>query len=377
MKIYFANGKLRQFDQEGSFVHITELMGRLEEKGHDILLGSEYVPIGRSISRNRWIRFGQAITADILYYRFQGFPVPHWDRVFSIRDRLGLTKPVIWEVNATPELQERGPEYDSRLKAIEAQAKQVDWAICNTPALAQYCRELGIENTTVIPLGADTERFRPAPDRANSNGIKLKCLWMGNPDVPWHDLETIWNAAREIERKELNIEIHIAVPDAAKIDPKPPKSVTISEGISHHNMPEFVQGFDVGLAMYQPENLYTHGIFSSPLKIFEYMSTGLIPICTTIEQTRSLIVNKHNGFLLPTSSPEALVQVLTHISSNLTELERCSIEKAARETVVAGFSWDRVSNDTISVLNNAIRSFKASRARRKATSSAQRQSIRS
>src|SRR6202007_1698414 len=76
----------------------------------------------------------------------------------------------------------------------------------------------------------------------------------------------------------------------------------------------------------------------SPLKVFEYMATGLPVVAADIVRLRRIVRHQQEGWLYDASSPDGLADTLQHLADD--ELTRRRLGGAARERVVAEFGWD-------------------------------------
>jgi glycosyltransferase involved in cell wall biosynthesis len=113
--------------------------------------------------------------------------------------------------------------------------------------------------------------------------------------------------------------------------------------VPHHHMPAVLAGADIGVA---PFDLAAHaplslGFYWSPLKIFEYMASGLPVVAPAVDRIPSLVANGREGMLydLPPggrSHAEALADTLVELSDAAV---RAPLGAAARERAVRDYSW--------------------------------------
>jgi len=80
------------------------------------------------------------------------------------------------------------------------------------------------------------------------------------------------------------------------------------------------------------------GFFSSPIKLFEYMASGVPVVASDLPSVRELLRHRENAILVEPDSPTALAAGLSEVLENRTLALRLANE--ARENV-RDFSWER------------------------------------
>ncbi|MFQ5458518.1 MAG: glycosyltransferase family 4 protein [Myxococcota bacterium] len=86
-----------------------------------------------------------------------------------------------------------------------------------------------------------------------------------------------------------------------------------------------------------PESVYAR-IFTSPLKIFEAMASGIPVVASDLPAIREVVRNGSNGLLVPPGDPDALAAALRRIIDD--PALAASLARQARADV-ASFTWDR------------------------------------
>jgi glycosyltransferase involved in cell wall biosynthesis len=115
------------------------------------------------------------------------------------------------------------------------------------------------------------------------------------------------------------------------------------------NMPPLLSAMDVGLAIYRKESWSRYGTFSSPLKVFDYLSSGLIAVCSPIEQAAKLHARSPKAVkLVPFEEPGLLADALLHIAA--TARESSDRATAARALVIEYYNWSRVACETATAI---------------------------
>src|SRR5437868_11978735 len=98
---------------------------------------------------------------------------------------------------------------------------------------------------------------------------------------------------------------------------------------------------DVGLNVYRPGP----ADYSSPLKIFDYMASGLTVVSTVQPQVAEVFEQLgQTDLMVPTDRPEALADVLRQLARDRERLKRQGA--AGRKLAVDYYNWRRAAVDT-------------------------------
>jgi glycosyltransferase involved in cell wall biosynthesis len=125
--------------------------------------------------------------------------------------------------------------------------------------------------------------------------------------------------------------------------------------LPYEQMPEILAAADVGVAPYDPSRLaqLRLGFYWSPLKIFEYMASGL-PVVTIRRPPLTEIVREgREGLLFAEGDANELAAAIARLADDRGMRER--LGQSARERVVARYSWDVHCAQVESVLERVIR----------------------
>jgi glycosyltransferase involved in cell wall biosynthesis len=346
MRIAFLGNYLHKRAKlgEGSSAHFYGVATGLQALGHSVLLPGRDAAhcngTGRLALMNPW----SFRNVDVAYIRMEGRPVPApWTlQTSTARRTLAPTTSVVWEINAAPEIL----AYDGRhcspstLRILEdilrRQACQADAAICNTEGLSQFAKDIGIPHTRTIELATFPERFQPAHHRSPTIEV---CWLAGNSGISWHDTETIASTIRLLSGQE-HIRFHL-IGEQSQLQPGP--NVITHGRVGGKVLARLLEDMDVGLAIYRPGVWSRYGVFTSPLKVFDYMAAGLHVVASPIEQILKL--EQHGAFLtkVPFSDPTALAAALNALHKDAKFANRCD---ANRALAVQQYHWRRVSAAT-------------------------------
>jgi len=359
MRIFFTNAFFSLDRYEGSRVHIEQLARNLIDLGHEVWsTPTSPLSYGNKLSLSSWKRTRQIRSVDVFYVRIHdGIPISPWFMRFPWA--AAFRKPVVWEINAAFDLRFGTSTPDSRRRVEEMErvlrryAKRATMAICNTDGLVQYAQDLGIKNCKRIELGSDPGLFLPqvkAADNIVPNKDGLNVVWCGSSSIRWHDFDTIVRSAvRLLEHPKIRIYVIGSLPSKSKV----PENIKVLKNVPYTEMPSYMAAMDAGLAIYKDGCWSRYGVFSSPLKLFDYCASGLFVVASPIEQVRRCIVDKKNGFVIPFGDHEALAKCLVYIMKNKSKLEKT--RSRARAMVMEYYNWQRVARETVEAISTYCR----------------------
>ncbi len=111
--------------------------------------------------------------------------------------------------------------------------------------------------------------------------------------------------------------------------------------VPYEDMPSYLRNAHIGVAPYQPSRLdqMKLGFYWSPLKIFEYMATGLAVVTLDTPPLREIVRPGEEGIVFEEADTESLARALGTLLKD-SDLSR-KMGGAGRERVVAYFSWQR------------------------------------
>ena len=120
---------------------------------------------------------------------------------------------------------------------------------------------------------------------------------------------------------------------AAQLD-----GITLIGAVPHQHVPAILAAADIGVA---PFDVAAHPSLAyefhwSPLKIFEYMASGLPVVAPRIERLTHIVNHGTEGLLYEATHPDGLADALESLA---TSPIRQSLGAAARARAVADFSW--------------------------------------
>ena len=115
--------------------------------------------------------------------------------------------------------------------------------------------------------------------------------------------------------------------------------ITLIGAVPHSSVPAFLAAADIGVA---PFDVTAHPplaqeFYWSPLKIFEYMASGLPVVAPRIERLAPSSRDGHEGFLYDAANPDALANALERLDRSEV---RADLGASARDRAVERFSWE-------------------------------------
>jgi glycosyltransferase involved in cell wall biosynthesis len=347
----------------GGSVHVLEVARGLARRGHEV---DVVVRAGDDAARppspgvrwhgvswwpdHRFFRFraGRAVAAvaektrpDVVverYYNFGG------EGIATARAR-GV--PGVLEVNS-PVVDHRGSlkaALDAALivrplkRYREAMVRDAAALIAPIPEIVPASARA---RTEIVSWGANVEAFAPKrrDDAARGRlGIPegaVAVLFSGS-FRPWHGVHVLEDAARRLSHRA-DLYFVLAGGDTA------------GEGqgyrgrrlgaVPYDAMPAVVAACDIGVAPYDTARLpqLSLGFFWSPLKIFEYMASGLPTVTIARPPLDDVVRDGEEGLHVREAEPAALAAALERRAAD--EPLRKRMGASARRRVVERYSWD-------------------------------------
>jgi glycosyltransferase involved in cell wall biosynthesis len=222
-----------------------------------------------------------------------------------------------------------------------------DRVLVVSKALQRYVddRSARAGRVVVIPNAVDTSRFRPRGawqvTRARL-GLDPAAFVVGFAGSlkPWHGTEILLDAFAALHREESRARLLIVGdgPQAASLRDRAAhlriEPATIFTGaILHGQMPSMLGIMDVAAAPY----LEVPDFYFSPLKLYEYMASGLAVVASDVGDIATLVQDGETGLLSPAGDAPALADRFRRLMCDTAHRER--IGRAARAKAEQ-HSWD-------------------------------------
>jgi glycosyltransferase involved in cell wall biosynthesis len=348
----------------GGSVHVAAVAAGLAALGHEVHVlvtqGTGAFPpgavrwIGMSppfgASQLRWTRTGavtriaRQLGPDVIierYHNFGGEAILQARQLGAVAV-LEVNAPVIDHHGSTKALLDRALLVRPLQRWRERLCAAADVIVTPTAGILPE----GTDPARVLELewGADTEQFRPAaagglPFVPPSGTIAV----FAGAFRSWHGAIHLARAMRRLRergRRDISAlfvgdgpELPAVRTEAANLD-----QVVFTGAIPHDRMPAVLAASHIGVA---PFDLATHkplslGFYWSPLKIFEYMATGLPVVAPAVARIPALVEHGREGVLYDPSEAAALEGALEQLTD---EALRNRLGAAARDRAVREYSW--------------------------------------
>lgn len=354
MKLAYANVRYSASSSGGGHAHIHQFVKNAQALGHEIWMWNFMAhPDAKVFPSSRVALLKTLRQMDAIYLRIEAsLPTTgpaRWG-ISPYRKLIGNPR-VVWEFNTCPEyarLQGRGEkELQGEIEKFRTHAAECDLAVCVSNHLAEYVRKkLQLQNVLVAPNGSDPELFRPdAPPvkRVQRSEQTLNVVWIGSADLSWHNLDLLRAAATRLWETGKKTEIAFHIIGGGKVD-----MATMSPNVHYYgavrydSLPAWLAAMDVGLCLYQPGP----SDFGSPLKLFDYMASGLAVVGTPQPQVCEIFDQLGQlDLLVPHDDPPALVDLLVALAANRDRVRAQG--QAARKLIVDCYNWRRTVAKTL------------------------------
>jgi glycosyltransferase involved in cell wall biosynthesis len=209
--------------------------------------------------------------------------------------------------------------------------------------LVEIVPDFARAKTVKVSWGANVDAFHPSRRRAGTRAA------LGVPDGaaavlfsgsfrPWHGVPVLEAAARRLaDRADLYFLLAGGPAAAAGAGYRGRRLGSLA----YEKMPELVASADVGVAPYDTRRLrqLRLGFYWSPLKIFEYMASGLPTVTIPRAPLDEIVRAEREGLHFREGDEADLARVLERLAADAALRARLGAQARAR--VVESYSWAR------------------------------------
>jgi len=199
------------------------------------------------------------------------------------------------------------------------------------------------EKTVTVTWGANVDTFQPERRSAavrHALGIPegaIAVLFSGS-FRPWHGVAVLEEAARALSTRE---DLYFVLAGGPEAGPGRGYRGRRLGHVPYGEMPEVVAACDVGVAPYDTARLgqLRLGFYWSPLKIFEYMASGLATVTVPRPPLTEIVRDGQEGLHVAEANPSLLADALRRLADDAPL--RAAMGARARVRVVERYSWAR------------------------------------
>jgi len=203
--------------------------------------------------------------------------------------------------------------------------------------------EFARAKTETVTWGANVDAF--APDRRKGDGRRALGIPEGALAVvftgsfrPWHGVHVLEEAARRLAPRA---DLYFLFAGGTETGAAEGYRGRRLGCLPYARMPELVASADVGVAPYDTRRLrqLRLGFYWSPLKIFEYMASGLPTVTIRVPPLDEIVREEHEGLHFDEGDAAHLARVLERLAGDASL--RARLGSQARARVVERYSWAR------------------------------------
>jgi len=347
----------------GGSIHVAAVAEGLARLGHEVHAVAQVdAPPNGSVRWHRMmppfgaarLRFARAapltrlarhLRPDVVierYYNFGGEGLLAARRTGAMAI-LEVNAPVIDHPGSTKRILDRALLVEPMRRWREWQCRVADLIV--TPSAAILPAFVPPQRILQIEWGADTDRFAPGvsgPVPFTKRPGETLAIFAG-AFRRWHGAINLARAVATLRRRGRTDVGGVLVGDgpemgAVREAARGLQGITFTGALPHDAMPACLAAADIGVA---PFDVSAHAplaldFYWSPLKIFEYMASGLPVVAPAVARLRELVNSEREGLLYDDARPDAFADVLERLTDPVL---RESLGRAARARAVAEYSW--------------------------------------
>ena len=345
----------------GGAVHVHQLISNFIKKGHTVHC-SDYESNPNIVKhpRTRNGMMGLCKDVDVLYIRIDGRYYNEKINMYKFINSSGI--PIVWEVNSPlEEWLALNPNRHTLLRKILLENKMLkrkllarftNSAVCVSKEMQNYSLNfLKINNSYVVPNGSDPEMFTPHKrDKSLFADYEdyFKILWAGSPQYPWQGLDIIQKLSRKLLDSKI---IFIIISNRNELKYKFSDNTVIIDEVPYLEIPKYFASVDAALCLYHDFKWSKWGFHFSPLKLFDYMSSGIPVIASSLGQIKEVIKPYHNG-LLTNNDVSDITKKILYLKDNPKEAKK--IGDNARQTIINFYNWERAADDILRIMERTV-----------------------
>lgn len=203
------------------------------------------------------------------------------------------------------------------------------------------------QKIVVFPNAVHVDRFKPDLEARMQIRTSLgmdnepMIMFVGN-FYHWHDVSTLLSAFAQVLKTCPKARLVLVGDGERKTEMMKLTSklgldhaVKFTGMVTHADVPRFIAAADIAVVPYPPME---QEMWLSPLKMFEYMSSGKAVVASAVGQINDVLQDCRNGLLVPPGDVTALSNALIKLIQDSTLRSKLGMQ--AREDAVQKFSWE-------------------------------------
>ena len=222
--------------------------------------------------------------------------------------------------------------------------------------LPQIVPAFARERTHTVSWGANVTAFHPerrsqAVRRELGVPAGAAVVLFSGSFRPWHGVHVLEEAARRLSGRD---NFFFLLVGGKRAEAGRGYCGRRLGSVPYERMPEIVAAADIGVAPYDTGRLgqLRLGFYWSPLKVFEYMASGLPTVTIPRWPLSDIVRDGKEGVLFREADPDDLVRALVMLADDPGL--RARLGEKARARVVERFSWARHCEQLEDVLRRLV-----------------------
>lgn len=207
----------------------------------------------------------------------------------------------------------------------------------------------------VIPNGVNTKRFHPNVPSLFSRDPDVFTVGFAGTLKPWHGLSVLTSAFATLHARHADTRLLIggdgpereSLESLLAIDGTL-HAVTLTGALNPDQMPALLTSMNVGVAPYPADGEF----YFSPLKVYEYMASGLPVVASAIGQITEIIEHGVNGLLCTPGDAGEFATCLEMLRDSPDVAARLGAE--ARQSMVESHTWMIVVGKILGLADAAV-----------------------
>ena len=242
-----------------------------------------------------------------------------------------------------------------------------DYIVTVSDVLQDYLNKIGVRQSMIFPACVDPIIFKPEITKRNKIRNKYNLLdeivvgFVGSFQK-YHGLEIVIEVINKVHDSNIKKIIFMLVGDGKyydefknEISTKNLEDYVVFTGrLDQDNVVNAIAAFDIAIMttpQYEKDKYFWkyHGV---PVKILEYMSMAKPTISPEIQTLKHIILHDINGYVVKIGDSEAFFNAIICLRDNVEKRDK--IGRAARETIIAKYTWKRKTDAIITLAKNLI-----------------------